>query len=422
MQTTIIDYGMNAEGVAKVDNFIYFVPYALKGEEVDIEVEKAFKNYAVAKLNSIITLSPERISPPCPYFYQCGGCSLQHMQYAEQLKYKSMLVNKTIKKITQLDIKVENTTASDKIFNYRNKASFSFSTDKAGFYRPNSKEIINIDHCMLLNDNINKVYSLFLQYLKRNQSVRPNIKNLVVRNIDNQILVGIVCKKQFDCHDFFDILAKNFEQIGLYLIINNRKDSVVLSGKSIHIAGIRQIKTKNFDINYDLDLLSFHQTNIDIQNKLYSKILEYVKEDDVVINAYSGAGLLTAILASKAKFVYGVEIEKSSHKNAEELKKLNGIKNIKNILGDFNREYNSIKQIADVIILDPSKKGCGKDTMRQINGINSIIYISCNPIALSKDLQIIKNNYIIESIILYDMFPNTNNVESLVKLKFKGEK
>ena len=148
-------------------------------------------------------------------------------------------------------------------------------------------------------------------------------------------------------------------------------------------------------------------------------MLDYIKRDEIVINAFSGAGLLSAICAKRAKFVYGVEIEKNSHNEAEKLIKNNKIKNVKNILGDFNVEYKKINKIADALILDPPKKGCGKDILRQIIGIKSIIYISCNPIALSKDLQFLKNDYIIEKVIPYDMFPNTNQVETLIKLKLK---
>lgn len=419
MQTTIIDYGMNAEGVAKVDNFIYFVPYSMFGEKVEIEVEQQFKNYAIAKLKNILVQSTKRLSPPCPYFYECGGCALQHMDYFEQLEYKALLIKKTIKKITGIDAPVSNTVASDNIFKYRNKASFNFSNNKSGFFKHNSKDIIDISYCMLLDDNINQIYSLFKEYLSKHNSIKPYIKNLVIRSIDQQILVGIVSSTDIKCNSFYDLLTKHFKQVGLYLIINKRKDSVVLSGQCKHIAGIKEINIKNYNINYNIDLLSFHQTNIDIQNKIYDKVLDYIKRDETVINAFSGAGLLSAIISKKARFVYGIEIEKSSHEKAEQLIKTNHIKNVKNILGDFNQKYKIIKEKVDTIILDPSKKGCGKDIMRQINGINSIIYISCNPIALAKDLQIIKNNYIIEEIIPFDMFANTNSVETLVKLKIK---
>lgn len=422
MQANIIDYGMNAEGVAKEDNFIYFVPNAIVGEKVEIEIKRKYKNYAQAELKSIISQSRERQLPPCPYFYDCGGCDLQHISYSEQLRYKSILVQKTIKKIAQIDFPVSATIPSDKIYHYRNKASFNFSIDGAGFYKQKSNEIVNISKCLIVDEKINKVYSLFVQYLSDRPAIRPNIKHLVVRAIDNQILVAIVGKKYIDCLDFYKVLKSHFDRIGLYLVVNARKDAVVIAGKTYFLAGIKQIDIQNFDLKYSIDLLSFHQTNINIQDKIYAKVLDYIHADEIVINGFSGAGLLSAICARKAKFVFGIEIEKSSHIQAQKLIKNNGIKNVKNILGDFNIEYKKIHKKADALILDPSKKGCGKDILRQIIGIKSIIYISCNPIALAKDLQFLKNDYIIEEIIPYDMFPNTNQVETIVKLKYKGEK
>ena len=206
---------------------------------------------------------------------------------------------------------------------------------------------------------------------------------------------------------------------GLYEIVNTRNDSVVLSGKVQHVGGIKEIEINNSNLSYSVDLLGFHQTNLEIQNKLYEKVLDYINKDSVVINGFSGQGLLTAILASKAKQVIGIEINKSSHESAENLKNRNNIKNMKNICGDFYQHFKKELKNANTIILDPTKKCCGKQVMTEINGIENIIYISCNPIALCKDLNIIKNDYIIEEITPFDMFPNTTNVETLVKLKRK---
>ena len=207
------------------------------------------------------------------------------------------------------------------------------------------------------------------------------------------------------------------------MIINTRNDSVVLSGKVYHIGGIKNIKVNNFGLTYFVDLLGFHQTNLEIQNKLYSKVLDYISPNAVVINGFSGQGLLTAIIAQKAKHVIGIEINKSSHASAEQLKKLNDISNMKNICGDFFKHIKTEKNKANTIILDPTKKGCGKNVMTEINGIENIIYISCNPIALSKDLNVLKDDYDIEEVTPFDMFPNTTSVETLVKLKkkVKGE-
>lgn len=424
METKIFDYGMNCEGVAKIDGKIILVNNALIDEVVDLEIIEDKGNFAYGKVVSIIQPSKERTSPTCPYFYDCGGCELQHMTYNEQLKFKKLLVQKTLKKVANIEFPVSNTIGCSNMFAYRNKMSFSIDKSKCGLLQHNSKSIVEMDYCPLTSDNINKIFKLFKDYISGKPT--DHLKNLVVREINGQILVGVVTSKHIDIKDIYNILSANFSKIGLYEIINTRKDSVVLSGQVKHIAGIKEIEITSsistIKLNYSVDLMGFHQINLEIQNKLYEKVLNYIGANSVVVNGFSGQGLLSAILAQKAKHVYGIEINKSSHISAEELKKKNNVKNLTNILGDFNKHIKTLKPKADTLILDPSKKGCGKTVMNEIKGIKNIVYISCNPIALSKDINEIKNEYEIEEVIPFDMFPNTTSVETLVKLKYKGEK
>lgn len=418
METKIFDYGMNGEGVAKIDGKIVLIDNALQDEVVDISIANNKNNFAYGKINKIVACSKERVSPKCPYFTECGGCDLQHMSYVEQLKFKKILIKKTIKKICSLDVDVNNAVECSQNFGYRNKVSFDCVDNIVGFYKKNSKTIIEINECLLINKNLNKILKIFKNYLKINEKSLKNIKNLVIREINSQILVGIVCKIENNFLDFFDLLKKEFNKIGLYQIINTRKDSVVLSGTVKHVAGIKEIEVENFNIKYKIDLLSFHQTNLDIQNKLYSKILNYITPNGNVVNGFSGQGLLSAILATKAKNVVGIEINKSAHKSAENLKKLNKINNLTNILGDFNKKIENYKS-TDLLILDPSKKGCGKSVMEKIIGVKEIIYISCNPIAMCKDINFIKHKYDILDVTPFDMFPNTKNVETVVRFRQK---
>ena len=423
MEIKIYDYGMNGEGVGNIDGKIVLVENSLVGDLVDVEITKDFNNYAIAKPIKFISSSNNRTNPPCPYFYECGGCQLQHMTYSEQLKLKTNHIRKTIKKITGLDVFVNETIPCSKQFNYRNKMSFTVYSKNCGLLKQHSNEIVDISNCPLADANINKVLKQFKTYINTNAHASKEIKNLVIRSIENQILVGVVTKKHVNLNDLFSSLSSEFNNIGLFEIINTRNDSVVLSGKVNHVGGIKEIQvtynvsTKN--INYSVDLLGFHQTNIEIQNKLYENVLNYVSPNSVVINGFSGQGLLTAILAQKAKHVTGIEINSSSHKSAERLKQENRINNMHNICGDFFKHFKQEMKSANTIILDPTKKGCGKNVMSEISGIENIVYISCNPIALSKDLNVIKNDYIIEEITPFDMFPNTINVETLVKLKKK---
>lgn len=414
MKATIFDYGMNGEGVCKVDGKIFLIPYSLVGENVEFEVSKDYGNYAQGCVLNVDNSNVNRTNPPCPYFCKCGGCDLQHMNYSEQLKFKTCLLKKTIKKLTNIEVDVQNCVASSLQYNYRNKCSFNFSKGIGGFYQSATNDIVKIDSCLLAKSNINKVLNTFKPY------ATASVKHLVVREIDEQILVGVVTSEKLDLLDFFDELKKNFKKIGLYQVLNARKDNVVLSGKVYHVGGLKEIKVENFGVKYSVDLLGFHQTNIDIQNKIYEYVLSKVNAHSVIVNGFSGQGLLSAILSTKAKKVYGIEINASSHKSAENLKRNNQISNLVNIKGDFNKEISKIKDI-DILVLDPAKKGCGKEVLKTIDEPNKIMYISCNPIALSKDLIILMEKYEIESVQPFDMFPNTKSVETVVVLNKKKQ-
>ena len=417
MEIKTFDYGMNAEGVAKLDGKIILVNNALKDEVIEAKIVEDNKNYAIAQLKSLIQSNPNRTKPTCPHFQVCGGCQLQHMNYEEQLNFKSLNIKKTIKKICGLDVEVNPTIACSSPYGYRNKMSFSVNRNSVGLLKHNSQEIVDLNYCPLSTENTNKILQIFKTYLS---SIPQDIvKNLVIRDIENQILVGVVAKKALDLKDFYTLLKSSFESIGLYLIINTRNDSVVLSGKVTHVAGIKEIEIRNSGLSYSVDLMGFHQTNMEIQNILYKHVLKYINKDSVVLNGFSGQGLLSSIIAKSAKHVIGIEINKSSHSSAEKLKKDNHISNLTNVCGDFFEELNRLERDTNTLILDPTKKGCGKQVMRAIIGYENIIYISCNPIALCKDLNAIKEHYEIEEITPFDMFPNTCSVETFVKLKKK---
>ena len=412
----ITDYGMNGEGVAKLDGKIILLDKVLKGETVQAEIKEDKGNYAIAKTKNIITKSKNRTTPPCPYYNQCGGCDLQHMNYAEQLKFKQQLIQKTLKKICKIDTSVNETINCDLQYNYRNKLSINAQNKQFGFYQANSKNLVEINCCLLASESINAAYNVCKDFIL-NKNLQA--KNIVIRVIENQMLIGIVSKTELDLNELYSILKLKFDNFGLYNIVNTRNDSVVLSGKTKHVGGLANITINAFGLTYSVDLIGFHQTNINIQNKLYYNVLNLIEKNKFVVNGFSGQGLLSAILAKQAKHVVGIELNASAHMSAEQLKHTNNIKNLTNIKGDFNKLISNYISKADTLILDPAKKGCGKETMQKIIGVKELIYISCNPIALAKDLNVIKDHYVIESITPFDMFPNTKNVETLVKLKYK---
>lgn len=444
MELTIINQGINGEGVATDNGKVYFVPNALIGETVECEIVKDFGNFANTRLINIIKQSENRVKPVCPYYEKCGGCDLQHMNYATQLKFKQNLVKSTLKKVGGIEVKVAPTIACYNQFNYRNKISFSCIENAIGFKAKSSNQIVDVDFCPLADNGINQVYKVIKSYLSTNNI--QTLKNIVIRQLEGQTLIAMVVSRKQDMKELYDLLKHQIENFGLFMVINPRKDSVVLTNNIIHIGGLKNIHLlKNYDLTLTVD--SFYQTNIDIQNKLYNHILSQIENNDKVINGYSGAGLLSAEIAKKAQSVYGIEINKSAHADAENLKKHNEISNLLNICGDFFENFKNLtnisnkqnnqtidnkrksngkkalvnhtltdKQVCNVLVLDPSKKGCGKQVMQTICGIEKIIYVSCNPIALAKDLREIKDEYEIANVQPFDMFPNTVSVETCVAL------
>ena len=271
---------------------------------------------------------------------------------------------------------------------------------------------MDVGFCLLADNAIN----LALKEIKAYISTHPikSLKNIVIRSLNDQTLIAMVCSKKENLLPLAEHLKQSLKNFGLYLVENPRHDSVVIAGKISFIYGLKNIGLTD-KIKMSIDVDSFYQTNSQIQTELYNHILNNLTPHDVVVNGYSGAGLLSALAAQKAKKVYGIEINKTSHKNAENLKKVNKIGNLTNILGDFFKNLKNISNF-NTVILDPSKKGCGAEVMRAIDGVEKIFYVSCNPIALAKDLKIIKDNYTIVSLTPFDMFPQTISVETCVVL------
>lgn len=332
MKVEILNLGMNGEGVGMFDGKVLFIPEAIKGEIVECEITKDFGNYAQAKLTKIITPSMERQLAVCPYFGVCGGCDLQHISYAEQLNFKKELVKSTLKKIASIDCPVENTVGCNKQYNYRNKISFSCFESKQGFKQKSSSNLVDVKFCPLANNEINHTFALIKTFLKTNNIA--GLKNIVIRNLNNQTLIAIVTKTKQNLTALFEFLQSNTNNFGLFNVVNPRNDSVVLTNHILHVGGIDKIEI-NDPLKLQLTVDSFFQTNLDIQTKLYNHVLSLINTNDVVVNGYSGAGVLSAIIANKAKHVYGIEINKSAHIDAENLKKCNKIANLTNICGIF---------------------------------------------------------------------------------------
>ncbi len=430
MRVKINNLGMNGEGISSPENNelnkVIFVPFAMPNEIVEIEILQEKAKFCNGKLISVESSSIDRIKSPCPYFMKCGGCNLQHIKYEKQLEFKKNLVKDTLLKVGGINHEIVSTQPS-KNYGYRNKGVF-FLGKNIGMMEYNSHNIIEIDKCLLMNDEINQALAIIKDWIKTYNistfdfnSYKGLLKYAVIRSVNNQTLICLVTTNEKVKH--LDVLYANLQklgQVGLYLNINNQRNSIILGKQFKYISGIKDISLEEFGIKYNIDIPSFLQVNNEIKRDLYLEVANNIN-NEIVIDAYAGAGLLSAILSKQAKKVYSVEIVKEASIKAKALTLENKITNIEVINGDCS--YIVPKLVGKLnnccVVLDPSHAGCGEEVINSVKSVNKIIYISCNPIALAKDLRLLINTHNIQLIKPYDMFPQTKHVETLVILTKK---
>ena len=429
----IIDYGANGEGIAKINGLTVFVPFALVGETVEILIVQVKKDFAFAKVLNVVEKSNKRVDAPCPYFTKCGGCQLQHMDYSEQLQYKTYFVRNCLKKYANISADVNACKPCVNEYKYRNKFSFPVQEVDGkicvGMYRVGSHKFVKIDDC-LLQTNAKNIIDAFIDYATKynikvyNDQTKNGVKHLVCRFFDDEILLTIVAtKKMQNLQYLYDNLCKNYKIVNISVNINKKENNVIMGDVDYTKFGSGYLQIQEYGLKYFINNHSFMQVNNYIKHQLYNEVLNYVNTNDTVIDAYSGAGVLSAILAQKCKRVYGIEIVKPAVESANMLAKNNRIKNCTNICGDCAVELPKlVDKLSDfIVVLDPPRKGCDVKVLQALNKTlpNKIIYISCNPATLARDLNILNDNYNVQSITPYDMFPQTANVETLAILTKK---
>lgn len=407
----IIDLGMNGEGIARKNGKVFFVEGGLPGEDVEVKIVKESKNFSLAKIEKIVKSSEFRETPLCPYFEECGGCNLQHLRYDKQLEFKQKLVKNTIKKISGIDCDVDLTIPSEKIYNYRCKNVFPICNGRIGMYKNDSKDFIDIDECKIADERINKI----LSFCKSN--VDNEIKFLVVQN---GVVSLVVEEEKINIEKIEKVLREN--NIPFNVNINPRTNERILSDRFIHITD-NPVYKNAFGIDYEVNAGSFEQINENIRDKIYKNVCDNVSEEDVVLDAYCGGGLMSSIVAQKCKECLGVEIYAPAIESAKDLAERNNINNLSFICGDCAKIISTLRDKFSVVILDPPRKGCGEKFIKELlrKPPSKIIYVSCSPISLAKELKLLcEEKYKIDKVIPYDMFPQTKHVETFVILKLRN--
>ena len=438
-EVTIDRFGDDAEGIASKENKVIFVPRALPGERVFVHVIQAKKNFAVAKIKELKTQSPLRIEPKCEHYASCGGCDLQHMCYEDGLKFKAEKVQKIFKKFAKIDIKLPKIAKCVNKYRYRNKFSFPARCQNGenviGLFHKASHMITPVTDCLLQSELAKMVVVAFKKYAEKEKISFYDehtglgvIKHLVAREHDDKILITVVVAdpnfNNFD--EFINILNRAGVVFGLYKNINTKNNNVILGEKEDHIYGIRALDYNEFGIKYSVTNKSFLQVNDEIKKQLYEYVLNKLSNTEVVVDAYSGAGLLSGILASGGHKVYGVEIVKEATESANKLKEKNDLKNMTNINGDCAEILPKLTtEIGDnfAIIVDPPRKGLDARVVDSFlcTEPRQIIYISCDPVTLARDTEQLLKKYRLASLKCFDMFPQTANVETVAEFILKDD-
>ncbi len=393
MEILIEKLDNEGNGLSHINDKIIFISKCLEGELVDIDIIKETKKYYIGKLNKIIIPSKKRIDSPCKYFDKCNGCNLLNLSYEDTLIYKENKIKEIFKKYLNYNLNVS-IIKSDNHYNYRNKVLLHIKNKSIGFV--NDSNIINIDECKIINATLNDT----IKFIKSLNII--NGKVLLRVNYLNEILISIETEK--------DITLNEINSKIKGIILNNK----IIYGQDYFIDNVNDLK---FKISYN----SFFQINKEINTKLFNIINEHINKNDNLLDLYCGVGTLGINASLKAKKVIGIDNFENNIKDANENKKLNNIKNIEFIYGDASVFPKYIDKNIDVIIVDPPRNGLNKFTLKNIIEYkpNKLIYVSCDPFTLVRDLKKLLIDYKIEKYYLLDMFPFTHHVESLMFLERK---
>lgn len=398
MEVAITDFNHTGEGIGRIDGKIIFIPKTIPGDIVLVKDIKDFKTYYKGNLDKVITPSPERITPKCKYYDLCGGCDLLNINYSNQLSYKQNKVKNILKKYASLDTDLK-ILPSPKEYGYRNKITLQVVDGKLGLYEQNSNNLVEIDNCLLVSPNVNNL----IKIIKNNLDLSL-VSNIMIREYDANLMIQFI------------------GNINKSNVINNlSKYTKVIYLNDLLLYGDKNLEVKLGNYKYKVSPYSFFQVNYEAATILYDKVIEYLgPNNNKVLDLYCGTASIGIYISKYCKEITGIEINSSSVKDANENIKLNNLNNIKVLKGDVGALLTT-KEEYDAIIVDPPRSGLDKKTKETLLKIKSkkIIYVSCDPITLARDLNILKELYDIKDIILVDMFPNTYHVESIVLLNLK---
>ena len=435
-----IDISSEGKGVVKYQKDIIFCDGLFIGEEADIEILYQRAGVYFGKVRKLYSLSKDRIQPKCKICTSCGGCQYQQINYKKQLEYKTNRVKNAIKRIAKIDTKVNDCIGMKDPYHYRNKIQVPFAKDRKGnvvygFYKENSHEIIPTKECMIEDKRAASILWDIKELIKKmgiptynEDNGRGILRYVLIRtsyHYDELMVVLVTSMLNFPGQrNFVDALIKLHPEItSIVENVNSRHTNVILGNKEKILYGPGFIKDDILGLTFEISPSSFFQVNPEQVEVLYKTALDLIdiNKEQVVLDAYSGVGTIGLIASKNAKKVISVEIVKDAHRNAIENAKRNNISNIEFHCGDAGEFINSYDGDLDIVIMDPPRKGSDEKFLSTLinKKVPQIIYISCDPETLARDLEYLKQSYDVTYIQPVDMFPMTAHVETIVGLALK---
>ncbi len=440
----IIDNGYEGEGIAKIDNYTIFIPGAIKGEKAKILILKTTISHAFAKLIQIIDKSNDRATSDCLSYKRCGGCNLRHLKYEKTLELKRETVQNLVNKNLNKKIDVLDAVGMETPYFYRNKAQFPIGKDKkqkaiVGVFANRTHEIIEFDECKIQTKISQNIAKLIIDFINTNnisvydeKTGKGLFRHIVIKygmKTDEVMCILVLTSSKLPEEEKLkNMLLNHFQNIKTIIKnINSKNTNVILGSKNEVIYGNGYIKDKLGDYTFNISPMSFYQINPIQTEKLYNLAIKgaNLSKEDIVFDLYCGIGTIGIFASKFVKKVYGIEIVEDAIIDAKENARINGIKNAEFIAGDVEKLLQELifdKKIEpDVVFVDPPRRGLDENTVENLLKIKpkKIIYVSCNPATLVRDLSKMEDTYDIKKITPVDLFPFTSHVECVAVMNLK---
>ena len=438
-----VDLSSEGKGVVKYNNNVVFVDGLFPNEEADIEILYHRAGVSYGKVIKLHKLSKDRIQPRCKICTSCGGCQYQQLIYQAQLKYKTKRVKEALSRIAKVDTEVLPCLGMDNPYNYRNKIQVPYNKDrngkvKFGFYKENTHIIMPIKECAIEDKRAAPILwniKLLLEEMNipvyNEDSGKGILRYVLIRTSHHYkelMVVLVTTQLNFPGQRNFvnELVTRHPEITTVVENINSRHTNVILGNQEKVLYGPGHIKDDILGLTFEISASSFFQVNPIQVEKLYASALNLIdfSKKEVVLDAYSGVGTIGLIAAKNAKKVISVEINKSAHKNAIENAKRNNVNNIEFVCADAGEYISKSEEDIDILIMDPPRSGSDETFLSTVMNkrIKKIIYISCNPETLARDIAYLSSLYKVTYVQPVDMFPMTAHVETVVSLCLKHRK